>query len=101
MAGYQSVRKADDRYRSLFTMPGLNQRETGILTVGHRPLCVYHLSTWRHHTWPDLPAFPRRISYWKWWNAGCGNEANVTEDFGSVWEVADSSIPVAGLQYML
>ena len=41
-AGYQSVRKADDQYRSLFTMPGLNQRETGILTVGHRPLCVCH-----------------------------------------------------------
>ena len=28
-AGYQSVRKADDRYRSLFTMPGKNRRQTG------------------------------------------------------------------------
>ena len=45
MAGYQSVHKADDRYRSLFTMPRTDQRETGILTVGHRPPCVYHLST--------------------------------------------------------
>ena len=45
MAGYQSVRKADDQYRLLFTTPGMDQRETGILMVGHRPPCVYHLST--------------------------------------------------------
>ena len=39
-AGYQSIRKADDRYRSLFTTPGMDQRETGILTVEHRPPSV-------------------------------------------------------------
>ena len=33
---YQSVRKADDQYRSLFTTPATDQHETGILTVGHR-----------------------------------------------------------------
>ena len=41
MAGYQSVLKADDRYRLLFTTPGTVRRETGILTVGHHP----HVST--------------------------------------------------------
>ena len=34
---YQSVHKADDRYRSLFTTPATDQHETGILTVGHHP----------------------------------------------------------------
>ena len=44
-AGCQSIRKADYRYRSLFTMLGTDQHTTGIITVGHRPPCVYHLST--------------------------------------------------------
>ena len=46
----QSVRKADDLYRSSFTTPGMDWHETGSLnsTVVHRPLCVYHLSTGRH-----------------------------------------------------
>ena len=30
---------------SLFTMPGMDPCETGIITVRHHPLCVYHLST--------------------------------------------------------
>ena len=43
---------------------------TGILTVGHRLSCVYLLSTWHHHTWPDLPGLPplyfilEAIKYW-------------------------------------
>ena len=37
MAGYQSIRKSDDRYHSLFTTPGMDQCETGISMVGHRP----------------------------------------------------------------
>ena len=26
--------------------------------IGHHPPCVYHLSTWCHHTWPNLPGLP-------------------------------------------
>ena len=46
------------QYCLLFTMPETIQCETGIITVGHRPLCVYPLSTWCHCTWPDLPGIP-------------------------------------------
>ena len=62
MAGYQSVRKADDQYRSLFTTPRTERHETGILTAP----CVSTIYL------PDViardqisQAFPRRISYWK------------------------------------
>ena len=41
-AGCQSIYKADDRYRLLFTTPGIGRCKTGIKTVGHHPLCVYH-----------------------------------------------------------
>ena len=30
-AGCQSICKADDRYLSLFTMPGMDRRKTGIV----------------------------------------------------------------------
>ena len=49
-----------DIYQSLSCQihAGTNWHETGIITVGHCPLCVYPLSTWCHCTWPDLPGLP-------------------------------------------
>ena len=47
MAGCQSVRKADDLYHLLFTIPGTDQHETGTYynSWPPSPVCVYHLST--------------------------------------------------------
>ena len=53
MAGYQSVRKADDRYRSLFTTPGTDQRETGILTP---PVCLPSVYLTSSHVTRSSPA---------------------------------------------
>jgi len=41
-----------------FTAPGTVRLEMGITTVGHRPPCVYLLSTWHNCTWPNLPGLP-------------------------------------------
>ena len=70
MVRCQAVCKADDRYHSLFTTPGMDQRKTGIVTVGHHPLCVSVTRSPR----PSPQYFILEvIKYWQWeWP---GNEA--------------------------
>ena len=41
----QSLRKADNRYRSLFTMPGMDRHKPSIDNGWALRLCVYPLST--------------------------------------------------------
>jgi len=48
---------------SIDTEPGMSRHEMGIITVRHRPPCVYPLSTWHDHTWPDLWPFPSIFAY--------------------------------------
>ena len=77
--GCQSICKAGDRYHSLFTTSGTDQRETGIITVWHRPLCVYP-DVIAHDQMPISQAFPHHacilqvIKYWQWERPG--NEAS-------------------------
>ena len=52
------------------------QERTSRFLVGHRPPCVYHLSTWRNRTWRNLPLPglpPSVFAYCKRSNAGGGN----------------------------
>ena len=78
----QSVHKADDRYRSLFTTLGTDGLETGILTVGHRPLCVYHTcrSTWHHRMLPDLLGLPHAVIH------SISTGSNQILAVGTAWE---------------
>ena len=68
-----SIRKADDQYHSLFTIPGTDRHKTGIIVVGHCPrvstLCLPDAITRDQIS----QAFPHRISYWKRSNTGGGN----------------------------
>ena len=74
IAGYESIRKADDRYRSLFTTPGTDQCETGILAVGHCPPSVYLISLHVTRSPRPSPAV-EAMKYWRWeWP---GNEVNI------------------------
>ena len=42
--------------------------------IGHCPLCVYPLSTWCHHRWPDRPGLPPPYLHtrkcWRWKQPG-------------------------------
>jgi len=54
----------------LFMAPRTSQCKTGIIVVGHHPPCVYPLSTWHHHMWPNLSGLPlctcilQAFKYW-------------------------------------
>jgi len=37
---------------------GLVDAKRKLLQSGYHPPCVYHLSTWCHRTWPNLPGLP-------------------------------------------
>jgi len=65
----QNICKVGNRYCPLF---GIGQHKTGITTVGYRPPCVYLLSTWLHHTWPDFPDLPPPYLHAAWlWATKC------------------------------
>ena len=72
-----SVRKADDRYRSLFKTPGTEQRET---TVGHRPrvstICLPDVIAHDQISQAGLPPPYFIVEYW-WWERP-GNEASLS-----------------------
>ena len=51
------------KYHPSFIAPGTVRHEKGITTIGHRPLCVYYLSTWCNCTWPNLPGLPPPYSH--------------------------------------
>jgi len=48
------------------------QHETGMITVGYCPPCIYPLSTSHHgdHMWPNLPGLPPPYLHtardWRW-----------------------------------
>ena len=69
--GWMSECKADNQYRSLFTTPAMDQRETGFITVGHHlPMClhsVYLTSSQTSQTFPRHICIPQAI------NIGSGN----------------------------
>jgi len=55
---YRLEARAQCQSHPSFIVPGMVRHETAITTVRHRPPCVYLLSTWRNHTWRNLPGLP-------------------------------------------
>jgi len=53
--------------------PETDRCKTGIIMVGHCPLCVYPLSTQRHHVTKHPRPSPSGHAYCRWSESGCGD----------------------------